>query len=244
MHTFNLSKTEFVAYLQCPLKYYIILSKNYGLLHGPRGERNYSSFPEGAQKGMKWHEWLKSFHEDYEESIMQGAPAPEGETEEDTRIMKYFYEFERERHQTEQPYWKPIAKECYLENEHYRGIIDRIDQLNEQGNYRVVEYKHNKGAYDEQELLFYAYLLHQEGDRIEALQPNARVKEIAVYYYETGFKSGREVSKEELVAFGRYLETVKEEMAQGNYVRRQGCTGMKCNYQPLCERIPEGLLQK
>ena len=186
MVTFNLSKTEFIAYLECPLKFYIIKSMNQGMSYGPRGERDYSDFSGESIEGMFWHEWFEVFHNNFYEDISNNKPTPKGRNSRETKIKKMFYEKELERYNKQPEFWHPLATELYLESEWTRGEIDRIDQLNDQGNCLLIEYKKKKSEFDEQELLFYACLINQIGGVIDEGDFPIKITEIEVYYYLTG----------------------------------------------------------
>jgi len=246
MTDFNLSKTEFIAYLTCPLKFYLIKSGNYNLPYGPRGERDYSSFSAGSQDGMKWHAWLEAFHEKYFEDIRDNNPAPTSEKKKDTEIMGMFYEKEKERYKKQSKYWNPLTTELYLESEHFRGEIDRIDQLNEQGDCLLVEYKRQRKEFDEQELLFYACLINQVGGKIPDVSYLIRVKEIEVYYYETGESYRRKLLDKELTNFELFIKAIREEIFSPNWIRKENCDilSSNCDYREICFRVPDGLLKQ
>lgn len=241
---FNLSKTEFITYLECPLKFYIMKSMNQGMPYGPRGERDYSDFPDDTLEGMKWHAWFEAFHDDYNEDISNNNPAPKGKTSKESHIMKMFYEREIERFQKNREYWKPLATELYLESDYFRGEIDRIDQLNDQGDCLVIEYKRNKSYYDEQELLFYGCLLEQIGGYVQNINFKINVKEIEIYYYETGEIKRRKIQEGELDSFEKYMKSIIDEIYYLNWARKEDCfiLDSSCKYKHICNFIPEGLL--
>lgn len=244
MTALNLSKTEFIAYLDCPLKYYIIKSLNQGMPYGARGGRDYSEFPEESKDGMFWHEWFELFHDDYFEDIVNDHPAPQGENPRETRIMKMFYEKERERFTKQPSFWFPKAKEHYLESEWLRGEVDRIDQLNEQGDCLLIEYKRNKKQFDEQELLFYACLVNQlEGIICEEDLPII-IREIELYYYQTGETIRRRLLDNEILNFENYMKSIREEIFLPNWVRKEECDmyNTKCKFKRICKFIPETIL--
>ena len=244
MTPFNLSKTEFVAYLECPLKFYLIKSANQGETFGPRGERDYSSFPAAIKEGMKWHAWFERFHENYYARISAGKPPLVTWDSKEARICKLFYEHELKRFQEEPEYWHPLATELYLQTDSFRGTIDRIDQLNARGDCCIIEYKKEKGLFDEQELLFYATLLAEIDKETIGLQAETRVKAIGMYYYSTGEFLTREVTEEEIRTFRSYLVNLKVEMLQRNWRKKEHCDEQpkQCLYYPICKRIPEELL--
>ncbi|MFX1538448.1 MAG: PD-(D/E)XK nuclease family protein [Promethearchaeota archaeon] len=237
---FNLSKTEFKAYLECPLKFYLIKSQNYNLPLGPRGRRDYSQFSSEKQEGMYWHYWFMDFYKTYKEDIKTGAPAPTDELPHKTFIMTAFYQLELKRFRDNPHFWCPLATELYLQSEYYRGTLDRIDLLNTQGDSRVVEYKARPGVFDRDELLFYALLLSQKLADEELLQSVTAVKEIAVYYYRLGEFQAERITLKDLQLFEQRLQTIIEEIFQPNWVRKEGCDGHNkdCSYSCICKNIP------
>lgn len=244
MATFNLNKTEFIAYLDCPLKFYIIKSLNLGILYGSRGDRDYSEFSDESKEGMFWHEWFEEFHDNYFDDINNNQPAPKGETQKETKIMKTFYEKELKQYQKQPEFWHPIATERYLESELLRGEIDRIDQLNEQGDCLLIEYKMSKKQFDEQELLFYACLINQVEGIIDENVFSIRITEIELYYYLTGETIRRKLLEDEVANFENYLKSIREEIFLPNWVRREECDmyNTKCKFKRICKFIPETIL--
>ena len=234
----NISKTEYKAYLECPMKFYIIKSLNQHKPLGPRGRRDYSGFSMQEKEGMFWHYWLMDFHENYQWEVKKEKPAPTGEDPYQTFVMTAFYDLELKRYQENQRFWYPIT-ECYVQSQLYRGTIDRIDQLNEQGDCRIVEYKKKEGAYDWKEVMFYGNLVTKEIANIENLPKNAQVKELAIYYYSTGKLVMKELKKEDLEVFEQELEELRKEMSKPNWVRKKGCDGnsQKCRYSGICKTI-------
>jgi hypothetical protein len=241
MGAFNLSKTEFIAYLECPMKFYIIKSMNYGLPFGSRGERDYSSHPEEAQESMWWHEYFEKFHDLYFDDIRENEPAPKMKTEKDTRILKMFYEKEQERYKQQPHYWFPLVTEQYLETEHFRGELDRINQLNERRECLLLEYKRNKKPYDEQELLFYACLIKQLNGQILEDEEPINITEIELYYFLTGETMRKKITDKELTAFEDYMQAIRKEMLTPNWVRKEDCLVLhsNCKYARICHCIPE-----
>jgi len=244
MAIFNLSKTEFIAYLECPLKFYIIKSMNQGMAYGPRGERDYSEFPEDSNDGMFWHSWFEVFHDKYFEDISNNKSAPKGKNPRETRIMRRFYERELERYQHQPEFWHPLATELYLKSERIRGEIDRIDQLNDKGECLLIEYKKKKSVFDEQELLFYACLINQIGGVIDERDFPIRITEIEVYYYLTGETIRRKILEDELASFEHYLKSIKEEIFIPNWIRKENCDMLnsKCKFKRVCKCIPKTIL--
>ena len=239
IESFNISKTEFKAYLECPFKFYLIKDLNQGKPFGPRGRRDYSGFSPEAQRGMKWHYWFMDFHKNHSKRIIEELPSPTTEKADDNRIIKLFYEVEVERYKKNPDYWFPVKTEWYLQNDLYRGQIDRVDQLNKEGRCRVVEYKPTRKQFDEQEVLFYAKLLADELTIVENNMKLLEVTEVAIYYYETGEFWRKEISQEDFIKFEQFLLMIREEMLIPNWVKKENCYPREtnCVYRDACEVI-------
>ncbi|MHA1211261.1 MAG: PD-(D/E)XK nuclease family protein [Candidatus Heimdallarchaeota archaeon] len=231
MRELNISKTEFIAYLECPFKFYLIKDLNKNKPYGPRGERDYSPFSEESKEGMKWHKWFEKFFDTYKEDIDTRLP-PKGKDEAETLIMRRFFQQEKQRCKTNQTFWKPIERESYLQTEHYRGTIDRVDQLNKERECRIIEYKGNPGLFDEQELLFYANLFLEE-------YPLKKVSQLATYYYWSGELVIRAICEDDLIAFKEKLENIKMEMLTPNWKRTKNCheQNIRCSFNVICQKI-------
>lgn len=239
MLAFNLSKTEFKAYLECPFKFYLVKDLNQRKPYGPRGRRDYSKFSPESQRGMKWHYWFMDFHKTYSERICDELPPPKGETKDENRIIRLFYEAEKVRYDQNPDYWSPVETEWYLQNDSYRGIIDRVDQLDDNGNCRIVEYKAIKGLFDEKEVLFYANLLSDELPIIDNEKTLQQVTEVAVYYYELGEYWCKEITQEDLLELEQFLQTVRKEILSPNWVKKKNCSQREthCIFRDACEVI-------
>ena len=237
--SFNLSKTEFKAYLKCPFKFYLIKDLNQGKAYGPRGRRDYSNFSPESKRGMKWHYWFMDFYKNHSKRIIENQPPPTGEKVADNRIINQFHKVEVKRYNENPEYWLPVETEWYLQNESCRGIIERVDQLNKDGNCQVVEYKATKGSYDKQEVLFYACLLANELPIIDGERTLRQVTEIAIYYYETGEFWRKEITQENLTKFEQFLQMTREEMLAPNWIKKENCSprDTNCMYRDVCEVI-------
>ena len=104
---------------------------------------------------------IKRFYNKYGTDIKNGFYPFLSDNDSNDLWKRNFADFEFQRYKQESTFWKPLAFELYLEHGCLHGKIDRIDQVGCNGECRVVEYKSSPGAFDEEELLFYAYLLSQ-----------------------------------------------------------------------------------
>lgn len=234
----NISKTEYIAYLECPLKFYIIKSLNQNKPYGPRGERDYDSFPEEAKEGMNWHSWFEEFYENEINVLVRSTPR--GKNTQETKIMEQFFLLEQKRYQENPKYWIPIKKEFYIQTDKYRGQIDRVDQLNEEKEVRIVEYKKRPKALDEQELLFYANLYTEK-------YPEEHVSEIANYYYLKGNYVLKKLTIEMLDRFKEKIVITQEEILKPNWKRAKNCSEQtKCKFRFICQglTIPRKAMKK
>ncbi|MBD3192546.1 MAG: hypothetical protein GF308_18040 [Candidatus Heimdallarchaeota archaeon] len=231
--SFNISKTEFLAYLSCPLKYYIIKWFNLHAEEGPRGPRDYSRFSSASKGGMFIHRWLSSFYDQYSHLIPDGSLPEEFEH---WTVARLFWEAEYHRYLVDPDHWEPLALELYLRSDWQRGTIDRIDPVGLTGC-RIVEYKPSRRSVDWEELLFYALLASESLDFHE--QTDRVVEEIGCYCYLQGNFLVRSVTEEDLLGFKDFLLEIKEEILSGHWVRKSDCLGPEegCDYYIVCKNI-------
>jgi len=237
---FQLSKTEFVAYLQCPMLFYLTreLNKRFNSLP-PISPSDYESF---LQKGMEKHRWLQCFYQKYAVNIQNGVYPQLSEKEKNEYWKKQFIEHEINRYNTNPLLWEPIAVELYLSNGKYCGKPDRIDPLKEKGHCRVVEYKSLPREFDEEELLFYAVLL-TEVLPVNELPNIAQVSEIGIYYYTSGEFFQAKITPEIITIFKDYIEDIRNDMLDLDLIKKK----KKCDFdrtscieREICKRIVLG----
>jgi len=180
---FRLSKTEFVAYLKCPLLFYLTRELNKKSSSLPRIDP--SDYEIFLQNGIAKHRWLQFFYQKYATNIQKGVYPKLPEKDINEFWKKQFIEFEINRYNNDPEFWEPLAIELYLSSGEYCGKIDRIDGLNEEGQCRIVEYKSLPKEFDEEELLFYSVLL-TDLLPVEELPNITKVSEIGIYYYTSG----------------------------------------------------------
>lgn len=155
------SKSRLSLYGYCPLKYrkqyidkVVTESTNYSLAVGTRIHDTFYNFFEVARDYpiSQWNDFIHPDLTDYEKSMVE-----------------WFIEAEQERLElcgNDFDIWMPIVREEKFINDEYqiRGIIDRIDQINDD-NFLIVEYKTSKSIYKpslQNEFGFYSLLL--QGD--------------------------------------------------------------------------------
>ncbi len=205
----NLSKTEFIAYIKCPFKFYLLKELNKQTEKSVR--KDYSDYESNLAEGIERHHWLQKFFQKFGEDIQNNLYPLLGQSDKNEQWKKQFIDSEIKRYKQQKTFWEPVAVEFFLKNTKYRGQIDRIDQLDDQGNCRIVEYKPYPGEFDEEELLFYTVLIsnilpHQDLINIK------KVTEIGVYYYFTGQFQKAEVTSENIQAFEIYLNKIRKDM--------------------------------
>ena len=152
---------------------------------------------------------------------------------------KAFLDFEVRRYQQAPDFWEPLAVELYLRNDSLCGKIDRIDQVDKQGHCRVVEYKSLPGEFDEEELLFYSFLLTTQLPTQELLGIT-NVSEIGVYYYTSKEYFTAQVTADILASFSDHLEEIRAKMMNPHLIKKKkGCdfATTKCLYREICQRI-------
>lgn len=234
---FKLSKTEFVAYLQCPLLFYLTreLNKRSSSLP-PISPSDYEPF---LQNGMEKHRWLQCFYQKYTTDIQNGLYPKLPVRDQDEYWKNQFIEYEINRYNANPLLWDPIAVELYLTNGKYCGKIDRIDPLKEKEHCRVVEYKSTPREFDEEELLFYAVLL-TEILPVNELPNITRVSEIGIYYYSTGEFYQAKITPEIISVFKAYIEDIRKDMLDLHLIKKK----KKCDFdttscleREICKRI-------
>ena len=234
---FSLSKTEFIAYLKCPFSFYLL--KDLSEENEFQGWRDYSDYEPSLESGLKKHRWFQNFFQEFSEDIRNKTyPKVEGNNIEKL-IKQKFIEFEMKRYEQNPHFWEPIAVEFYIKNQSYRGKIDRIDQLNEQGHCCIVEYKPSQRKFDEEELLFYASLLINSLPHID-LPTITKVTEIGIYYYNTAEFYKAKITREDMNTFEQYLMEICFEMLQpSNMQKKKHCDfdQTNCLNREICRRI-------
>ncbi|MHA1185307.1 MAG: RecB family exonuclease [Candidatus Heimdallarchaeota archaeon] len=239
---FNLSKTEFVSYLDCPLKFYLLKQQNLHTKEGPRSNTSSKFYRNSTNRGIRIHRLLKEFYGEYGDNLQAGDLPPENVLFDP--VLRLFWEQEVHRFEVEGEYWYPFALETYIATPTLRGIIDRIDQLDER-TCRLVEYKSKpKGSLLNEELLFYALLISESKEFQQKYKKT--VTQGAVYYYDTGEWFSREISPEDILDFKEYLVTIREEIMTGNWVKRHNCEYQKqdCFFATICTKVPDALLRE
>ncbi len=241
-HLFNLSKTEFAAYLECPIKFYLVKQQNLYTEEGPRGRKRYSSYKPHLLDGIEKHHLLTDFLQDHGKDLMLGNAPPA--IVHSKPILRLFWEQERHRFEVDPENWLPLAYELYLRTETMRGKIDRVDPIDEH-SCRIVEYKSSpqKSGFLDEELLFYALLATDCPDFSQ--QFGLTVTEVACYFYSTGEWFSREVTSANLKEFRAFLKSIRQDILTGNWSTRHAChlLSSECDYAVVCTKIPEKLLK-
>ena len=239
---FNLSKTEFTAYLECPLKFYLMKQQNQFTKEGPRGLRSYLHYPFAASKGIYWHYELNKFLQEHKQDFLNCAPPPPITISEP--IFKLFWEHEEHRLAVDPSNWYPLAFELYCSSQTTRGIIDRVEAIDDQ-SCRIVEYKSDasKSGFLTEELLFYSFMATVSKDFSAKIK--RKVTQAGCYFYSTGDWTTQEISRDDLLSFRDYFAEVRKEMLTGNWAPRHDCSLLHqdCSYAVVCTKIPEKLLK-
>ncbi|MBY8995986.1 MAG: PD-(D/E)XK nuclease family protein [Candidatus Heimdallarchaeota archaeon] len=234
---FNLSKTEFVAYLICPFQFYIMKDLNKQTNQSMRYD--YSDYEPTLLDGIKKHQWLQEFHQTYGADIQNNAYPRLQESDNKKNWKKKFIDYEIKRFKEKPEFWEPVAVEFFLKSQNYRGKIDRIDQINTHGHCRIVENKPYPSEFDEEELLFYTALLTSLIPCPD-LPAITKVAEIGVYYYYTGEFYKSKVTIETMRSFNDYLEKIRKKMLNPRSIKKKRVCDLdfiQCLYREICQRI-------
>jgi len=232
---FNLSKTEFIAYLQCPLKFYLLKELNKDIDKSKR--KDYSDYEPNLVEGINKHLWYKTFYKKFGRKIQDESYLLSNSNLSEP-WKKKFIDFEIKRYREQSSYWEPVALELFLKTTEYRGQIDRIDQLDEQGNCRIVEYKPHPSEFDEEELLFYSVLVN-ELLPLKEIQTVTKVSEIGVYYYSIGQFYKAKITAEKIQTFGIYLKKIRRDMLNCYKIKKKKDCDLystDCLYREICQR--------
>ncbi len=233
---FTISKTEFIAYLHCSFKFYILKELNNDAKSGATWITDLTDHRPDIQEGLKWHQWFNDFYNKYGEDIRNGVyPIINGK---DEILKKKFIDLEIKRYNNSPQFWEPIGTEFMLNDNYLKGKIDRIDKVNEQGHCRIIEYKKNPGFFDKEELLFYTLLLSNTLPH-PGLPGIIQVTQIGTYYYNIGEFNIDSISLNERQKFEQFLHNIRKEMLQPNLAKNQNCNFKRtnCLYHEICRRI-------
>ncbi len=240
---FNLSKTEFTAYLECSLKFYLLKQQNQQMKEGPRRIKDHSNYPTHFKKGLKEHRKLREFYKNFADDVINQNPTPDKVTTQP--ILRKFWEQEVQRYQVDPNNWYPLAHELYLATDTMRGQIDRVDPLSD-NECRIVEYKSSerRSGFLNEELLFYA-LLATESQEFKQTY-SRKVSQVGCYFYDSGEWFSQEVTTEDLSDFKVNLENYREQMLTGDLFPRADChlQKNKCSYAVICTKVPDKMLKK
>ena len=241
MTKLNISKTEFAAYLECPLKFYLMKQQNQQTSHGPRGGRDNSRYSPRKRVGIDWHKRLNDCFKEYKTEIASGSAPPDNISVQP--ILHRFWDCEQHRYAVDSVHWFPLAFEFYLETSSQRGVLDRVDPIDDH-NCCVVEYKSSpmSGGFLDEELLFYALLANESKQFKQRI--NRTVSQVACYFYTTSEWVTRVITPEVLVEYKVFLKTIYEEMLTGNWIRKLDCSLLReeCSFSIVCTKIPHSLL--
>ncbi len=239
MNLFNLSKTEFIAFLDCRLKFYLLKQQNQGTEVGPP-RQSFKHYQSNLRTGLMWHRRLHAFLNDYKAALSGNEPPPA--IIEDEIVYRLFWEHEKHRFLVDPEHWFPLALEFYLHTSSMRGVIDRVDPIDDH-SCCIIEYKPSPSSsgYLHEELLFYALLATTSKTFKQRF--NRTVTQVGCYYYFTGEFITMPVTSEILMEFSEFFSSIQEDIAKGTYFPRLNCSllASECDYAVLCTKIPDNL---
>lgn len=214
--------------------------QNQSTKEGPRGKRSYQYYAPGLGKGIRWHWRLNNFLREYNDDFLSSSSPPPLPSSHP--VYQLFWDHEQHRLAVDRKHWFPLAFELYLHTSTFRGIIDRVDPIDNH-SCCLVEYKSSpkSSGFLHEELLFYALLASRS--KVFNQKIARQVTQVGTYFYRTGEYFSREVTTEDLESFSEFLSSIREEIAQGIWFPKKDCSLLSsdCPYAPLCSRIPEQL---
>lgn len=190
------------------------------------------------QEAILWKQWFKSFHSIYHNCIQfNDNPFQRGK---ENTAAKLFYEFEAKRYRENPKFWFPVMHDCFIQNDYYSGKIDRVDQLNEKGDCRVIQYIEENNETIAQELLFSAVLLSHEKERLEWFPEQGQISEIAAYNIFTGEFQAEKISERDIIFYeSKLYETIKA-ILRPTMKKKINCENSvsQCPFKEICKRMP------
>ncbi len=234
---FILSKTGFIAYLECPFQFY--LQKELQHHKGSGGNIDHSGYESFLQRGLEKHKWLECFYQEYGTKIRNDVYPRLDQSDEDAFWKQQFIDFEIKRYVSEPKFWEPVAVEYYLNDGVFCGKIDRIDRISDLGHCRIVEYKSSPKEFDKEELLFYAVLLASQLPTLD-LPDITKVTELGMYYYSSSEYFSTLITMDNIVTFREYLEEILLEIVNPQSIKKKKRCDFAvttCLFRHICQRI-------
>lgn len=227
---FLIHKHHVQAFVECPWKFWQIVS-------GKTFEQNVS-----MQIGDLFHRFAKEFFEFAEAEAVDPerqflALIPQEYPPVVRRLCETFVRWEaqrllRMRREGTAKFWKPVAREIYLENtaEGIAGTIDRVDELPD-GSVIIIEYKTGSPriATVRRELGFYALLA----------QPYFPVSMVGMFNPDKPLVFTQRVDNSMLQRTRRYVLQIRQAIELRNFPRHSGDWCTFCPFLSDCVEVIE-----
>ncbi|MFW9923217.1 MAG: PD-(D/E)XK nuclease family protein [Candidatus Thorarchaeota archaeon] len=233
----NLSKTEYLYYLQCPRKFHIHrilnpLSDKMAFLNSKRTTSSYflRNYDEKKIRGIIDHSFFETFHRRYYDKITDPEPPEEIAS---NQIKLLFWKYQQKKYLANPDYWIPYKTELRLMTEKQRGIIDSLELCSDGKGLRIIDYKSKPHKNDKLSLIFYANLFNAfriENKEIDLL--SFRIKEIGCYYYEISEEIIYNMKQIELIQFQDSLNKILLNISKEKFPSDSKC--IRCKYFDIC----------
>ena len=235
----NLSKTEYLYYLECPQKFRLhrilnpIPSKT-TFMNTKRSSSNYvlRGYQDENLDGIISHSFFETFHRKYYDKITEQNPPEEIANH---RIKSPYWDHQQKKYFEDTDHWAPVHTELRLMTERQRGIIDCVEFSNTKKGFKLIDYKPEPSPNDKQSLIFYLNLCNEfrkenkDDDRLLY-----DIVEIGCYYYQTGEERIFDIQEEELNLFEERMKQIILEIKQENLpLNRDSC--VNCNLKMVCK---------
>lgn len=218
----NLSKTEYLYYLECPQKFRLHRILNpipykTTFMNTKRSTSNYvlRNCSEDDLNGIIKHSFFETFHKKYWNRITEPEPPKEIAS---NQIKLLFWLYQQRKYFEDTDYWIPVQTELRLMTERQRGIIDCVELCKNKIGLRIIDYKSEPHQSDKLALVFYANLLNAfRAENKEYDEFLYDVVEIGCYYYESGIMMMFELKVDELFSFQESYQQILSEISQEKF---------------------------
>ena len=234
----NLSKTEFLYYLECPQKFRIHRILNpipykTTFMNTRRKTSNYilRNYSGKNIDGIINHSFFDTFHKKYWNRITESEPPDEIAS---NQIKLLYWQYQQKKYFDDPEHWIPFQMELRLMTERQRGIIDCVEVCSDKNGLRIIDYKSKPHSTDKQALLFYANLLNEyriENWDYDNLLYNSA--EMSCYYYVSGEERIYTLREQDLVVFKELLSNIFDEISNEEFTFKTTC--FNCDYLDICQ---------
>ncbi len=218
----NLSKTEYLYYLECPQKFRLHRLLNpvpykSAFMNTKRSNSSYflRRYLNGSLDGIINHAFFETFHTEYRNRITESIP-PEDIAS--NPIKSRYWDYQQKKYFEKAEHWAPMHTELQLMSERQRGIIDCVEVCEDKEGLRIIDYKSKPHQSDKIALVFYANLFNTfRAENKEYDEFLYDVVEIGCYYYKSGIERIFELKVDDLLFFQEDFQRILAEISQEKF---------------------------